>query len=258
VIAEVLHAGAPAAGWLVAGTLGCLLGAARLRDRRRTECAGAAMHELRRPLSAIALGAGAGPCGPEQAELALAALDDVERAVCGEPPELRLRPCDPGPLVERAVERWRPVAGGGNGSGPGIELRWEAGRALVLADARRLAQALDNLLANSIEHGRAPVTVSAQAWDGRLRLTVRNRTVSGAAGRGAPGPLRRGCGLSIVAAIATVHGGRFLFDRDAEFATGTLEVPLASAGAADWAPAPAERRPLALATRPRDLDGRVA
>lgn len=251
--AEVL-----AAGWPLAAALAAALASARVREGRRRGRAGAALHELRRPLQAIALAPAPGPGGAEQAELALAALEDVECAVSGRPRELCLRPQAMRPLVERAVERWRPVAGHRNGSGPGIELRWEAGRALALVDPRRIEQALDNLIANAVEHGRTPVTIVALAGDGSLRLTVRNPIAEGAAGpAGGARPARRGWGLSIVAAIAAVHGGRFLFDRSGGFATGTLELPLAGAGAARAAPVP-RPGPVALAARGRPLDGRLA
>ena len=66
------------------------------------------------------------------------------------------RPVAAWPLVRGAVERWRGVAARRERS---LALEWEAGQAIVMADPARLAQALDNLLANAIEHGALRVVV---------------------------------------------------------------------------------------------------
>jgi heavy metal sensor kinase len=90
---------------------------------------------------------------------------------------------------------------------------------LVRADPDRVAQALDNLVANALTHGAGPVTLSAARANGRVELHVTDR------GAGFPdGLLDRaferfsradparsgegtGLGLAIVGAIAAAHGG---------------------------------------------------
>lgn len=236
------------AGWALVAVLGSALAFGRLRMRRVEAGVRLALHELRRPLTAIALAPRPAAWG-EQVELALAAVEDVEDALSGRQSVLRLQPYSVRPLVERAIERWASAAESRDQARGGIELRWQAGSASALIDGRRFSQALDNLIANAIEHGSSPVTVIALASEDSLRLIVRNPIASS---ERRPGGIvsGHGWGLGIVSAIAVAHGGRFLFDRSGGFATGTLELPLcgrASSGA-QTEPAGAAA-PLALAAR---------
>ena len=219
------------AGWPLALLLGALLLGLRARDVRRRCAIEAALHELRRPLQALALGAGAGASsngngsGPPPLELAICALADLDWAVNGveRPPEtrrlLRLRP-----LVQGCVERWMPAA---ELSGCELDLEWRAGSAAVVADPRRLAQALDNLVANALEHGSPPVIVRAVVFERGVRVAVSD---SGRAAsdvpRGRHG--RRHNGLRIVAAVAADCGGRFAIHRGPDGTVAVLELPLAS------------------------------
>lgn len=219
------------AGWPLALLLGALLLGLRARDVRRRCAIEAALHELRRPLQALALGAGPAVStngngnGPPPLELAICALADLDRAVNGveRPPEtrrlLRLRP-----LVEGCVERWMPAA---ELSGCELDLKWRAGSAAVVADPRRLAQALDNLVANALEHGSPPVIVRAVVFERGVCVAVSDS--GGAASdvhRCRPG--RRHNGLRIVAAIAADCGGRFALERGPDGTVAVLELPLAS------------------------------
>jgi signal transduction histidine kinase len=218
-------------GWPLALLLGALLLGLRARDLRRRCAIEAALHELRRPLQALALGAVAGAStngngdGPPPLELAICALADLDRAVNGveRPPEtrrlLRLRP-----LVQGCVERWMPAA---ELSGCELDLEWRAGSAAVVADPRRLAQALDNLVANALEHGSPPVIVRAVISERGVRVAVSDS--GGAASdvpRGRHG--RRHNGLRIVAAIAADCGGRFALECGPDGTVALLELPLAS------------------------------
>jgi signal transduction histidine kinase len=221
------------AGWPLALLLGALLMGLRTRDVRRRSAIEAALHELRRPLQALALGAGAGAStsgngsgngnGPPPLELAICALADLDRAVNGveqSPPTrrlLRLRP-----LVEGCVERWIPAAELG---GCVLDLDWRAGSAAVVADPRRLAQALDNLVANALEHGAPPVIVHAVVFERGVRIAVSDGGASGVDRRRRG---RRHNGLRIVAAIAADCGGRFAIDRGPDGTVAVLELPLAS------------------------------
>ena len=67
-----------------------------------------------------------------------------------------------------------------------LELRWNAGRAVVNGDRCALAQALDNLIVNAIEHGGPTIVVAARRRNGRLRIAVvRLGPAATAAARGA-------------------------------------------------------------------------
>ncbi|HEX2372295.1 MAG TPA: hypothetical protein VHI33_06730, partial [Solirubrobacterales bacterium] len=74
------------AGWPLALTAAAILARERVRGGRRRGALNRALHELRRPLQALALGAGDGPRddrsvngdGPGKLELALSALDDLD------------------------------------------------------------------------------------------------------------------------------------------------------------------------------------
>jgi signal transduction histidine kinase len=219
------------AGWPLALTVAAFLVRERVRGGRRRGALNRALHELRRPLQALALGANdasgdggsANGDGPGKLELALAALDDLDHELNGGEPPLRMRPVVCRTWVEGALGRWRVAAGR---SGSPFELRWRAGSATVLADPRRLAQALDNLIVNAIEHGGPPIRVVGSVSGASVRIEV----VDG--GCGVVGPTRRargrhGHGLEVVARIAAQHGGRFMVSRGRRRTVAALELPLA-------------------------------
>jgi signal transduction histidine kinase len=236
-------------GWPLALTIAAIVVRDRLRAARRRGALNRALHELRRPLQALALlpegagrnGGSEGGMAPGKLELALAALDDLDRNINGGEAPVRLRPVPCRPWVEGAVGRWRVAAGD---AGSPVELRWRAGSATVLADPRLLAQALDNLIVNAIEHGGPPIRVEASVADARVRIAVLDggrgldprpggpgrppgwRRLGELARRlGAGG--RRGHGLEVVAWIAAEHGGRFMVRRGERGTVAALELPLA-------------------------------
>ncbi len=218
------------AGWALSLAFGCLLARCHVRNRAMRARVADALHELRRPLQAMAL-AGDQAAMARQLEAALPALEDLQRGFLGASPGLLLRRVELRPLVEAAVGRWGSQA---EDSSAGVELLWSAGDARAVVDTRRLAQALDNLIANALEHGHSPVIVEAAPCAAGLRLSVRNRVRSTGGGGELPnrgalagGSKARGHGLRIVSAIASAHGGRFLFDCSAGWAVGVLELPLA-------------------------------
>jgi signal transduction histidine kinase len=240
---------AAAAGWPLALTAVAILARERVRAGRRRGALNRALHELRRPLQALALVGRPGESDgrprnrngvPGRVDLALAALDELDRAINGGPSPLRLRPVVCRPWVEGSLGRWRVAAGR---AGSPVELRWRAGSATVLADPRRLAQALDNLIVNAIEHGGPPVRVEGAVSGGRLRIAVLDggRSASGAEAYGPSAPPtrlsalvrrlrtrgRRGHGLDVVARIAAEHGGRFLVRHHDRGTAAVLELPLA-------------------------------
>ena len=224
-------AGLAAVGWAIALGLAMLLFAARLSAGRRSEAISRALHELRRPLQALALGAAPGLAAngdrPSPLELAMCALSDLDRVVSGEPVAavrrlLRLRP-----VVEACLERWGRTAGLGEAA---LGLDWRAGAAAVVADPHRIAQALDNLVVNAIEHGSPPVRIRATICDRGVRIVVEDAGDGGEiASRARDRPrTRAGRGLEIVAGVAAEHGGRFAIRHTDGGTTAMLELPLAS------------------------------
>jgi len=236
----MIEIAAIATGWPLAATLAAVATAQGLRAGRRRSALNEALHELRRPLQAIAL-AGGGPgsaASPPVLEssvrLASAALERLDREVNGgglqRPRELvELRP-----LVEAAVRRWQARARLGGGT---LQLRWRAGRALTIGDRVDLAQALDNLLVNAIEHGGPEVAVDARPHKGRVRIVVADSGCASrpAMRRGAPGEViarlsgrrRHGHGLAVVRQVATAHGGRFALRCSEQGSLAMFELPLA-------------------------------
>jgi histidine kinase/DNA gyrase B/HSP90-like ATPase len=205
------------------------------------------MHELRRPLQALALledGAGPPAASPPGAsrrgllELASFALSELDRAVNGgsEPQTVRQVSCRE--LVLASLERWRPAAAGAGG----FKVFWDAGPAAVEGDPARIAQAFDNLIANALEHGGPPLVVTGAQVAGRLRVTIANGEASrdgkevlrldppehpGASLPPARRGPRRGHGVAVVSEIATAHRGRFALCRTGSGCVAALELPLA-------------------------------
>jgi signal transduction histidine kinase len=225
------------AGWPLAATMAAVLAAQGLRAGRRRTALNQALHELRRPLQAIVLAGGpvTGSLLPWESSvrLAAAALERLDHEVNGgslqRPPEaVELRP-----LLEAAVRRWRARASLGGGA---LSLRWRAGRAVVLGNRVELAQALDNLIVNALEHGGPEVSIDARPLKGRVRIVIAD---SGRASRSAArgdtpsdviarlsGRRRRGHGLSVVRQVAAAHSGRFALRRSERGSLAMLELPL--------------------------------
>jgi signal transduction histidine kinase len=200
-----------------------------------------ALHELRRPLQALTLLDGAGtqeaPEGSRRGllELARCALEDLDHAVNGGSPPKAARLVSCHELVLGCLERWRPTAA----SAGGFKLYWDAGPAWVEGDPARMAQALDNLIANALEHGGPPLIVTGARVAGRLRITVANGGTRDVNGNGSalvrrngdrPGERsdpRRGHGTAVVSEVASAHDGRFALCRTGEGCVAALELPLA-------------------------------
>jgi signal transduction histidine kinase len=216
--------------------------------RRRRRELNRALHELRRPLQALTLleGCGGPPpsSGPAAArrgliELAGLAAGDLDRAVNGGSRPPARRPVSSHELVLASLERQRPAAG----ETDSIRVFWDAGPAMVEGEPARVAQAIDNLLANALEHGEPPVVITGATVAGRLRITVANAAEPPAASpdgteaagaprsRGRRDP-RRGHGVSVVSEIAADHQGRFALCRTGTGCVAALELPLADLGAA--------------------------
>jgi signal transduction histidine kinase len=230
------------AGWPLAATMAAAIAARGLRAGRRRSSLNEALHELRRPLQTIALaGAGGGASPPvleSSVRMAAAALERLDREVNGggglrlpaEPIEVRA-------LLDAAARRWRGRASLAGGS---LRLRWRAGGAVVVGHRVELAQALDNLIVNAIEHGGPRIAIDARLHRGRLRIVVAD---SGRASRpperrDPPGEVigrlsgrrRHGHGLVVVRRVAAAHGGRFALRRSERGSLALLDLPLAGDG----------------------------
>jgi hypothetical protein len=167
--------------------------------RRRRQLLREALHELRRPLAGLLLSTADDPRGAALGEQVRAALSDLDSALEGRrsrrPARERLTVAR---LFDEARLRWAG-AGVRISDAPDIELN---------ADRVQLGMALDNLIANGLEHGSGEVLVSARSVDGSCRVEVTN----GPAVRYATGErdLARGHGLRIAGREAQREGGRLL------------------------------------------------
>ncbi len=198
--------------------------------RRRRELLNGALHELRRPLQALVLQSSS--AGRDQLAQALDALSGIDCAVNGTAPPPARAIADGRALAADAVRRWRGPAAL---EGRSLELRWRANGARLICDEAAISRALDNLIANALEHGHGPICVEGAERHGRLRLTVADGTAAGGRPRLAAsrrgGDARHGHGLRIVAEVAAAHGGRFAACAHAEGASAVLELPVAAAPA---------------------------
>jgi signal transduction histidine kinase len=212
-------------------------------------------HELRTPLAILQAELElAGRPGRSHAELtaAVAAAAEETQRLAALAEDLLLlargdggrsfldpRPCRLDAVVEEAVQ-----AASGPAASSGVELRCHTGPGLeATVDARRVRQALDNLLDNALRFApaRTAVEVDLRGEGGLAVLEVAD------AGPGFPedflphaferfrrasnGRTREdggtGLGLSIVAAIANAHGGRVVArNRSTGGAAVRIEVPL--------------------------------
>jgi signal transduction histidine kinase len=234
-----------AAGWPLAASLAAITAGGVRAGRRRTAL-NEALHELRRPLQALTL-LSARPAGPVpeldgSVQMAAAALARLDREINGgaaAEAAAATRMLAAKPLLVAAVARWQGRVALCGGS---LQLHWRAGDAALDGDRWALAQALDNLIVNAIEHGGPRVRVAADLAAGRLRITVldsgrgsrppeRRETPAELVGR-LTGRRRRGHGLRVVRRTAAAHGGDLTL-RCSELGTAAvLELPLAAAGEA--------------------------
>lgn len=234
--------------WPALGGAGVTLAAA-VRDGRRRTVLNERLHEVRRPLQALALmtpAAGGTAAGEGSLEMAAAALARLDREINGEGEAEVRSTVAVRPLLEAARRRW---GGQAAFSGATIELRWDAGEAAVVGDRIDLAAALDNLVSNALEHGGPRIELTADLVGGRICLAVvdsgsgagrrardreavlrgrearRRRESRGPFGR-LVGKARHGHGLRLVRRTAERHGGTFALHQGEHGASAVLELPL--------------------------------
>ena len=225
--------------WPLGVSLAAAMAAQGIHAGRRRSALNEALHELRRPLQALALAAPAVPSRHSAAiegtvRLAAAALERLEREVNGDSRVAARAPVSVRPLLGAGVGRWRHRAILAGGS---LEQRCLAGDAVVEGDPWALAQALDNLIVNAIEHGGPEIVVEARVEAARLRLAVLDSGCVSAVEPGRRdkagmlarlrGARRRGHGLAVVRRVAAAHGGEFRLHASALGTEALLELPLA-------------------------------
>jgi signal transduction histidine kinase len=232
---------------LVSGAVAGAAAMEGLRSRRlvgRLREVALSSHELRGALTALDLALSrversAGPADRARVravrhgyERALSVARDLEAARGALPARPAQRPevVDLRDVAERVVQTW--TASRPPGERP-VALDWRAGVALVEGYPLRLTQALDNLVANAIEHGRGPVTVVSRMTGGFVSVCVLDR------GAGLLRPIHdfrprswqasRGHGLVVARQAVELHGGTLLPVRGPTGSGVELRLPLAPA-----------------------------
>lgn len=203
-----------AAGLPMAASLALAGGITSIREGRRRSALNEAMHELRRPLQALYLVLPSDPDKQKAADsslrLAAAALERLDREVNGGERGEELSPTAMRSLLEEAVHRWRPrveLVGGC------VQLRWNGEEIWVNGSRSALAQAVDNLISNGVEHGGSKITLEGRREGAFLLLSIRD---GGREAQRRPsrrprlaGRDRHGHGLRVVARVVRDHRGKF-------------------------------------------------
>jgi len=233
----MIELGQIVAGWPVVISMAATVAAQSLWAGKRRTALNEALHELRRPLQAIALASGpriGAAAEQTPVDLASAALDRLDREINGGPLAPVWGSLEGGSLAQAAVARWQARARLSDSS---LELRWNAGRACVRGDRCALGQALDNLIVNAIEHGGSTIVVAGRLRRGQLRIAVvdSGRVTRPRLRRSGPGKVvarltgRRshGHGLAVVRRIVAEHNGRFALKHSEDGSLAVFELPLA-------------------------------
>lgn len=224
-----------AAGLPMAASLAMATGISAIREGRRRSSLNEAIHELRRPLQALALSLPADAPRAEAMESALgmaaAAVDRLDREVNGVTAPSAPQPVAVRPIVEAAIERWRARAAA---EGRSLRLSWSAGEPELRGDEVALAQAVDNLISNAFEHGAGEIAIDVRRAGDFVRVEVRDEGGAEAGskrgwrrGRDRGARRRHGHGLRIVRRAAARHGGSFRLRRSAHGSGARLVLPLA-------------------------------
>jgi signal transduction histidine kinase len=224
-----MSAVADSVAWPLAAAAVVTLGG--LRAGRRRLALNRALHEVRRPLQALALAGG--PETDGTVRLAAAALERLDREINGGAGPGRRESVDVHALLLAAVRRWQPRARSGGSS---LGLRDGCRGVRIEAEAAALAQALDNLVVNAVEHGGPRIVVEARASRRWLRISVLDsglpsRPRADADSPGAPlaavsGRRRHGHGLPEVRRVVAAHGGRFSLRVRPQGSAAVISLPI--------------------------------
>jgi len=223
-----------AGGLPMAASFAMAGGFVSVREARRRSSLNAALHELRRPLQALCL-LGAAPVNSEgpfesSLQMAVAAADQLDREINGQPSLVKADRFSVRPIVEAAVQRWRPAT---VAAGRSLDLVWSGGDGELEGVPIALAQVVDNMISNALDHGGGAITLAAEVERGLCRLSVSDE--GGAAGveRARPssrerlsGRRRHSHGLRIVRRVAAQHRGRFSLVRSAGSTEARLALPV--------------------------------
>ena len=226
------------AGWPLGVSLAAALAAQGVQAGRRRNALNEALHELRRPLQTLALapaGAATSSAIEGSVQMVATALERLEREINGDAPAPARGLVPVQPLLAAAVGRWRGRAALAGGS---LDLGGVGGA--VEGDRCELAQAVDNLIVNAIEHGGPQIRVYARERRDRLRIVVAD------SGRGSRSPgrqespaeliarllgrSRRGHGLRVVQRTVAAHAGDFRLRCCEQGTEAAIELPLAGRG----------------------------
>ena len=234
-------------------------------DRMRTEFLALVGHELRQPLVAIKgsaatlLEAEEGLDPAEAREFHRIIVDQADHmrglvadlldagridagalSVAPEPTELAA-------LIERA----RAAFAGGGGARHAVQVDLPPDLPPVMADRRRVAQVLANLLANAARHSpeTAPIRISAASDGGHIAVSVADRGRGIAPERlpylfrkhgGDAGSAGQGLGLALSKGLVEAHGGRIRAESDGPGLGATLIFTLPAAPEIGGRPRPAD------------------
>ena len=219
--------------WTALLLVAALFVAERWRNVRRRSALNRALHEVRRPLQALALLSPAPPAlaghgrlprapGPiadpvgEPVLQAISAVRELDRELNGGPgPASRSEMIACRLMADACVRRWQSRA---HLSDASIRLEWTGPDVLVRGDGVALAAALENVIVNAIEHGGPAITVSGRGVGGRVRIEIGDNGRNARAGvrRESPaamlarlrGRSAHGHGLAVASRTVNDHGGK--------------------------------------------------
>ena len=224
-----------AAGLPMAASFAMAGGISVLRAGRRRTALNEAMHELRRPLQAIALTAppasGKAAAFESSLQMAAAAVDRLDREINGGPAPGPIKAVSLRELVEATARRWEAAASLDDRA---MNLKCVEGDLQVIGDRAEIARAVDNLISNAIVHGQGGVVVEARTVGRWARLVVVNHRSQAVGRRGRMRALRgrisgraqHGHGLRVVRRAAARHGGGFRLRDRGGVCEAMLDLPL--------------------------------
>ncbi len=212
---------------------------------RRRSALNEALHELRRPLQALTFAVrspegGRSPAAESSLQMTTVALARLDREINGGPAPRACAPVAVEPLLLAATQRWgaRVALRGGS-----LDRRGGAHGARVDGDPFELAQVLDNLIDNAVEHGGPAIVLGATRGRGTVRVSVLDSGRRSGPRPAAAGPSRlrsrlagrsrHGHGLEVVRRIVAEHGGSFSLRPSPTGCSATIELPLAKGSKGD-------------------------